>query len=166
MAEVESAEDLLINALQDLRAAEVVLADRLPRVTKKACDDKLVAIFSGYAEQANNAAAPLAEAIERLGGDVEGAANIWMTAVLKDAKRDTKTVARGDMLDVALVGALRKGAQAARVSYETAIALAKAVVDEEAGNIVTGLRDAHNRVDDDLAALLAPLTGTRKQGTR
>ena len=89
-----------------------------------------------------------------------------MKAVLDDAKRDTKTVAQGDMLDVALLGALRKGAQAARVSYETAIALAKAVDRKEIGKLVTRLRDAHAGIDNDLAALLAPLAGTGKGGLR
>ena len=62
--------------------------------------------------------------IEGLGADRQGPRNIWLRAVLEDAERDVATTAAGRWRDVALVGAFRKGKQAERVSYETAIALA------------------------------------------
>ena len=63
----------------------------------------------------------------------------------------------GDWLggDTALVGAFRKGKQAERVSYETAIALAATLGEDEAETLLTGFRDEEAAADATLSSLLA-----------
>lgn len=166
MSEVSNAEDLLIDALQDLRAAEVALGERLPDIAAWADDDALNEAFAEYSRHAKAQAPSLAAAIKGLKSNPEGAPNIWMNAVLDDAERDTRMVKGGRWLDIALVGALRKGAQAARVSYETAVVLAEAVSDDEVKQLTSNLRDAHAAFDARLAELLGPLAGTAQGGGR
>ena len=50
-----------------------------------------------------------------------GDRNIWLRAILDGADNDASTIAAGPSRDTALNGALRKGKQAERVSYKTAL---------------------------------------------
>ena len=44
-----------------------------------------------------------------------------MAGIADDARRDTKSVEKGPLLDAAIVGAIRKAKAAQIVSYDTAI---------------------------------------------
>ncbi len=92
---------------------------------------------------------------QRLGESHDGDANIWMRAILDDARRDIATFDYGALRDIALAGAVRKGAQSARVSYETAFLVAERVGGaEQAASELRRLRNAWTEHDDGLAAAL------------
>jgi ferritin-like metal-binding protein YciE len=158
MAEVDSAAALFVEALQDLADAERALAERGPGVARAVCDDALQAmvIANGNAAAAN--VARLESMLADLDAPAHGADNIWLRAILDDADRDAATVARGVWRDVALTGALRKGKQAQRVSYETAIALAYYEQQDAAAIALSDLRDACEALDDAFAERLAAFT--------
>lgn len=149
MAETDTAEALLTVALQDLRAAEVLLVERLPdlrdAVRDPALKDELARLVA--------AARARAERLRATGRAEGGDPNLWMAGVLDDGERDTRSTAAGPLLDVALIGAVRKGVVAALESYETAMALA----DGELAAMLTGYRDAHREHNDALAGLLAAI---------
>ncbi len=140
MADVETMQDLLTDALQDLHDAEMALVERLPGIADHARDAAIRAQLDDIALQSENHRRRLANLLERRGDEVKGASNIWLRAILDDAKRDCDMVAAGHLLDIALVGAIRKGKQAERVSYETAIALAEALAASDATTLET-MRD-------------------------
>ena len=146
-----TARDLLIVAIQDLYAAEQLLAGRMAEPLGAARDAGIVQVFEDY----RSASVARVEALASIAGDLDepaqGAPNIWMTGVLDDAARDARTTKPGPLLDIALVGALRKGAHAARVSYETAIELAKG---GDACAVLTAARDEHAATDTALARAL------------
>lgn len=150
----ESAGDLLIVALQDLYAAEQILLDRLGDVADAASDERLIATIQGYRRASRARGETVASLIDGLGAPAEAAPNIWMKDVLDDAARDAATIVAGPLRDIALAGALRKGAQAARVSYETAIELAHT---GEICRASSEARDAHAAVDADLMRALVRL---------
>jgi ferritin-like metal-binding protein YciE len=63
-------------------------------------------------------------------------------------------IEQGPLLDMALIGAFRKGVQANRVSYETAIALAHSFGFDDAERALTTSRDQLAGTDETLAGLL------------
>ena len=67
-----------------------------------------------------------ARRLEGVASDLSGPANLWIAGILDDAERDARSHQPGSVLDVALVGAVRKAKAAEAVSSETAIALARA----------------------------------------
>lgn len=156
MADVETIQDLLTDALQDLHDAELALVERLPGIADHASDAAFRAQLDDIALQSDDQRRRLANLLERRGEEVEGASNIWLRAILDDAKRDCDMVASGNLLDIALVGAIRKGKQAERVSYETAIALAEALAASDATTLES-MRDEEFAADARLAECLPRL---------
>ena len=157
MGKATTAKALLLTATQDLYDAECALRERLSEPVKASSDETLVAALTDYAEAAAKRADGLSGIAEALDGKAKDAPNIWMRAVLDDAARDANTVEPGPLLDIALVGAIRKGAQAARVSYETALALAGRAKRKAMATEFEGMRDAHSAMDRRLAARLRKL---------
>jgi len=155
MTEVTNTKALLLDAVQDLLDAERAIVERLPKVRGHAHDNELRLLLEGDATHSAAQVKALREIADSLGAKGSGAANVWARAILDDAERDTRTVAPGPLLDVALIGAIRKLKQAERVSYETAIALARAQGDDALAATLTEYRDSEETVDDTLAALLA-----------
>lgn len=161
MPQVDSAKGLLIEALQDLADAARALAERGEALADSVSDEALRGLIRADLFHAEGEAAALAELLAGLEAEAEaeGARNIWLRAILDDADRDTETEAPGRWRDVALAGALRKGKQAQRVSYETAMALALREDLREMAATLEGLRNKAARMDAVLAARLREVVG-------
>ncbi|WP_121118393.1 DUF892 family protein [Croceibacterium ferulae] len=164
MPQVDSAQGLLVEALQDMADAARALAERGGALAAAVHDDALRALIHADLPHAGEEAKTLAELLARLGAEAQGADNIWLRAILDDACRDTETEVPGRWRDVALAGALRKGKQAQRVSYETAMALAAHLGDAEMAGDLEGLRNGAARVDAVLAVRLRALVGDKGVG--
>ena len=74
--------------------------------------------------------------------------------IIDDAHRDSRSILAGPLRDIALIGAFRKGKQAERVSYETAIMLAELIERPSFASTLTECRDEEAAADERLAALL------------
>ncbi len=157
MTDVNSLPALLINALQDLHDGEAALVERLPSIADQITNDNLRALLDQDAINSAEQQRRIANLIVRRDGDIEGAPNIWLRAILDDADRDTDNIEKGQLLDIALIGAIRKAKQAERVSYETAIALAESLGDTDAATLEV-IRDEEASTDAALAEFLAQLT--------
>lgn len=123
MTTTDSAAALLRVAIQDLHAGKRAFASRMPALCERMTDAALVEGMRREVERALGQAARL----EATGVDVAGPKNLWMSGILDDAERDARTTQPGMLLDIALIGAIRKGKAAEIVSSETAIALARRV---------------------------------------
>jgi ferritin-like metal-binding protein YciE len=154
MTKTASAAALLHVALQDLHAGKAMQVERLGQLVEAVRDADLKRVLT---EEHARAAVQQA----RLEGvaDVSGAPeNLWMKGVLDDAERDTQSHEPGKLVDVAVIGAVRKGKAAEIVSSETALALATG----EAPAMVTALglnRAEEIATDRALRARLLVLTG-------
>ncbi len=160
MAEVETAEALLVMALQDLLDGEVALVERLPDVEVSARDDALKALIAEDRRRSEGQRDILRALLRELGEDDGDSPNVWLRAILDDANNDAQTIAAGPLRDVALTGALRKGKQSERVSYETAIALAARLDMDAAAEELRRIRDEEQAADETLAEVLGRLAGT------
>lgn len=145
---------LLHVSVQDLHAGKAAQADRLPALADAARDPALRALLGAEAERA----AAQAERLAAAGGDMTGPANLWMTGVLDDAERDARSHQPGALLDVALVGAVRKAKAAEIVSDETALALARAEGLDAVAAAVAANRAEEIAADRALRERLAALT--------
>lgn len=158
MAEVEDTEALLVMALRDLHDAEGALVGRLPGVRDNARTPSLTEFIGIDAERSARQREDIAKIVRSLGEAPGGQANIWLRAILDDADNDAATIAAGPLRDIALTGALRKGKQAERVSYETAITLAERLGHNQHAATLSAIRDEEQAADEALAVILAELS--------
>jgi len=148
---------LLHIAVQDLHGGKLLLARRLPVIAGHGLDTELVAILGEDAARAEVQAEGLCDT----GVSMAGPVNLWMPGILDDAERDTQRHQPGVVLDIALVGAIRKAKAAEIVLAETAIALARAL---DHGALLAVLEEQHRAdvaTDAALARRLAALSHTR-----
>ena len=145
---------LLHVAVQDLHAGKLLQRDRLPSLADAATDGALRDLIAAEAARAGAQAERLAAAA----GDMAGPENLWMTGILDDVDRDARSHLPGAILDVALVGAIRKAKAAEIVSGETAIALARAAGQDAIRAAVSANRDEEIAADRALKERLAVLT--------
>lgn len=122
MAKTSSMAALLHVAVQDLHAGKLLQCDRLPPLADSAQDGVLKQLIEAEAARVG----AQAERLAAEAGDMSGPKNLWITGILDDADRDARSHQPGAILDIALVGAVRKAKAAEIVSDETAIALARA----------------------------------------
>lgn len=152
---IASAAALLHAAAQDLHAGKLDAAQRLPGIAGQASDADLRELLTAEAVRAG-------EQAERLAGtglNPAGPKNLWMAGILDDAERDGRSTEPRRLLDIALVGAVRKAKAAEIVSSETVIALARELDDAALEAAVRANRDEEIATDRALKARLAALTG-------
>lgn len=157
MAETTSSHHALLTvAVQDLHAGEQLWVQRLPDLR-----DKAGATLRRFIEAECKRAATQAKELEaiatELGADIQGPPNLWLDGILDDATRDSDTIEAGTLRDIALIGAFRKGKQAERVSYETAVALGNYLYLLDMARSLTQIRDAEGEADADLYIQLMQL---------
>lgn len=158
MAKTETTAELLVVAMQDLNDGEHAVIDRLP-FFENDISAGLSSYLSDERERAARQSARLEASLSALNASATDAPNIWLRAVLDDATRDYETIVPGPLRDIALVGAFRKGKQSERVSYETAVGLAKVTNDPDLATSLQICRDEEASADDELERLLQDLLG-------
>ena len=153
MSETASTKQLLIVALQDLHDAERAWGERGEKL-RDGAGPRVRNFLAADGERSARQAKSLAKLLADLGDDTDGNPNIWLRAILDDAERDIASTIAGPLRDTALIGAFRKGKQAERVSYETAIALAARLSEQQAKTALVAIRDEEAATDAELACLL------------
>lgn len=160
VAEVDTIRALLVMALQDLAEGEAALIERLPAVADAVRDEDLRALIEQDRARSVAQQKRLCDILEEFGEKAGESENIWLRAILDDADHDAATIAAGPLRDIALTGALRKGKQSERVSYETALALARRMDLPGAAQHLQASRDEEEAADEALEAMLGRLVGT------
>lgn len=155
MSKVSSRAELLTDCLHDLADGERQLGETLGAIAGHVSDGELRDALKDIADQADSLAGDLDSAAAAVDAPEPDAANIWMRGILDDAQRDTEMIEPGMLLDLALIGAVRKALAAAFVSYETAVAVS--AVDPKIVPLLTQAKAGKRRADDRLAALLQRL---------
>jgi ferritin-like metal-binding protein YciE len=156
MTTIASTASLLHAAVQDLHAGKADAATRLLRLAEHATDPELAELLGREAGRAGEQA----QRIAGTGADGDGPRNLWMTGILDDAERDTRQTQAGRLLDIALIGAMRKAKAAEIVSSETAIALAEALADAPLAAVVRANHGEEIATDRALKAMLERLAGS------
>jgi ferritin-like metal-binding protein YciE len=160
MTLIATAASLLHAAVQDLHAGKTDAAKRLPGVADHATDAALVTLLQDEAQRAGKQADRLAAT----GMNAAGPKNLWMAGILDDAERDGSSTEPGRLLDIALIGAIRKAKAAEIVSSETALALATELDDAALSAAVRANLEEEIATDRALKARLAALTIAARAG--
>ncbi|WP_338446320.1 DUF892 family protein [Pelagerythrobacter marensis] len=156
MAETKTLDDFLQLCVWDLAAGARLLARRTPAVADKA-DEPALRHSLG---QLRSEAETCADRLFATTGERSGPENLWMAGILDDAERDTRTLPVGPLLDLAIVGAIRKALQAQRASLDTAQVVARQLADSAAIATLMSCREATEARDRALFDLLGPLART------
>ena len=154
MSKVSTTEALLLDCVQDLHGAETAAVDAYPAIFARTAAPELRQALEAHAGQSLEQAGRLERVAEMLGQTARGPDCIWARGILDDALNDIRMVQPGPLLDTALIGAMRKLEQAEAVSYETAIAVARALGHEAAAELLAQTHDEELAMDARLRALL------------
>jgi ferritin-like metal-binding protein YciE len=153
MSKTSTAQQLLTVALQDLLDAERAWCERGAKLAEDA-GPKVAAFLDDEVRRSTAQAERIEHLLDALGEAHKGDSNIWLRAILDDAARDIRSTVAGPLRNTALIGAFRKGKQAERVSYETAMALAARLGRSEDSKMLTRSRNEEEAADAELARLL------------
>jgi hypothetical protein len=162
MSSPEDLDQFLQLCMWDIAAGARQLYRRLPGVAEHAEDAGLQLVLSELA----SVAGMCADRLFMTGGKHSGPDNLWMAGILDDAERDTRTIAPGPLLDLAIVGAVRKALQAKLASIDTAHATARALEDSTSGAALKLSRAEAEVHDRELADLLDRLAAQAARGGR
>lgn len=135
--------------LQDLRAGRLLGVEQLPEIAARVGSplaDEITELTRVYQDE-------IAQ-LQELGGAGEAPENLWMGGILDDAKRDTETIAPGSLLEIAIVGAVRKALSADAVSLETAEAVADNIARQSAAQTINRMKMRAREMDGRLRELL------------
>lgn len=148
-------QDLLQLCLWDLGAGARLAAERMPGILSFACASQLhKGLLLLVAEWRQRGAQ-----LSRLSKKKEGPDNLWMAGMLDDAHRDCETLPKGPILDIAMIGAVRKMLHAEAASIETADRLAAGLSEGEIKDQLLTCSNSCDNRDTRLRKLLDELTG-------
>ena len=164
MPHVDTPRALMVMAMQDLHDGERALAERLEKVHDCLAEAALRELVAQDRSRSIARCTALAQIARELDAAPDEADNVWLAAILDDAENDCASIVRGPLRDIALAGALRKGKLSQRVSYETAIALARALDMGEAAGTLSRMAAAAEAADTALARVLVRLCGGLQDG--
>lgn len=159
MANVDTPRALLVMAVQDLYDGECAMVERLDNVRSCLADEAMRELVEQDTARSGTQREALADIARALDAAPDKAENVWLRAILDDADNDCTSIVQGPLRDIALAGALRKGKQSQRVSYETALALACRLDLAEAAEALGAMIDAAQETDTALARALTRLSG-------
>ncbi|WP_298813861.1 DUF892 family protein [uncultured Sphingomonas sp.] len=154
MPEVSSLHGLMVTCLRDLRKGEEETLKRFPAVLNAVRDSATQLAMQQRLSDARERASLLDDLGRTLEINPMGDENIWMDGMLTDAEGDMETEEPGPLLDLALIGAVRKMVNASLVSYETAVAVSDRL---QLADAAATFRTAHKHEHDAEQALRAAL---------
>lgn len=161
MADVDSLDQLLTDCVQDLAMGERASLDRWGAL-QDAAGPELAAALRQHRTETQAQLHRLERIAAELRVEASGPQNLWMAGMLDDATRDTRTVAPGPLLDLALVGAWRKMEVAEAASYDTAAAVARALGREDHARAFAAGAEEERRQDRRLLDLLPGLAAAAR----
>ena len=170
MSSPENLDDFLQLCMWDVAAGARQLVRRLPELAQHAESSALQLTLHEMA----SVAGMCADRLFMSGGKHSGPDNLWMAGILDDADRDTQMIDHGPLLDLAIVGAVRKALQAKLAATETARAAARALKDSSttaALQLSQAAAEVHDRrladllddLSEDAVAMGPGRTGGRKR---
>ncbi len=108
MAKLETLADAFYAELQDMYSAEIQLVKALPKMSKKACCEKLTKAFDEHLEQTKAQVERIAAAFEDTGKAAKAKKCEAMAGLIKEAEEMMAEEADEDVSDAILIGLAQK----------------------------------------------------------
>jgi ferritin-like metal-binding protein YciE len=122
---MKTLEDLFYGVLQDVYFAEKQLLKALPKMAKKATNDKLAQAFNSHRDQTEGQIERLDQAFEMIGKKPRGKKCEAILGIIAEGQEAMEEVDDEDTLDAALIGAAQAAEHYEIARYGTLCAWAK-----------------------------------------
>lgn len=125
-------DELLVDELRDLLDAEKQLVKALPKMAKAASSQELKSAFQEHLEQTKGQVARLEQVFELIGQKARGKPCKAMQGLVAEGQETMEEEGADEILDLALIGAAQRVEHYEMAAYGTARAIAKALGNQEA----------------------------------
>jgi ferritin-like metal-binding protein YciE len=125
-------DELLVDELRDLLDAEKQLVKALPKMAKAASSQELKSAFQEHLEQTKGQVARLEQVFELIGQKARGKPCKAMQGLVAEGQETMQEEGADEILDLALIGAAQRVEHYEMAAYGTARAIAKALGNQEA----------------------------------
>jgi ferritin-like metal-binding protein YciE len=145
--------DLFIHSLSDIANAERQLTKALPRLARAATDPKLAAAFKMHLEETRGQIERIDQLVEAGGFRLKRIKCAAMEGLVEEGEEVIAEIAKGPVLDAALIGAAQKVEHYEIASYGTLIAFARHLGLDDAIPLLQATLDEEKATDRKLTVL-------------
>jgi len=131
-----STQELLVDSLRDILDAEKQAVKNYPRITKSASSPELKEVLQQHLEVTKGQVARLEQIFEMMGERAKGKPCRAMQGLIEEATEHIGEHERGPELDAVLIASAQKVEHYEIAAYGTARAMAKAVGQKDAANLL------------------------------
>ncbi len=132
-----SLKEVLIDEMRDLYSAENQIVKALPKALKQVSDEKLKEVMTAHLEETKGQVIRLRTIFEHLGKKPTGKHCDGTEGCLKEVQEAIEEDAEGAIKDAGIIGASLRVEHYEIAGYSAAIAMAKALKEEEVVNLLT-----------------------------
>ncbi len=161
---VQTLEELLIEEIKDLYDAEKQLTKALPKMVKAATNDSLKVGFTEHLEQTKGHVLRLEEVFEALGQKPKAKPCAAMKGLIEEGQEQTQQDAKGAVMDLMLIAAAQKVEHYEISGYGTARAIAEAIGNNAAADLLLETEDEEAETDSRLTEIARELMAQVNRG--
>jgi len=147
---VKTVQDLLVEELRDLYHAEKQLVKALPKMAKATKSAKLRQAFESHLEETKGQVERLETVFEKLDVPARAKRCEAMAGLIEEAQEMMEEIKTPEVLDAALIGAAQKVEHYEIASYGTVHALAEALGNQEAAQLLNQTLEEEKSADQKL----------------
>jgi ferritin-like metal-binding protein YciE len=151
-----SLENVLIDELRDLYSAENQLVKALPKMAKAAVNPELKSLFTTHLEETKGQVARLKQVFEHLGKKATGEHCNGMEGLIEEGQDAIEKDEEGATKDVCLLGAALRVEHYEIAGYTAAIAIAKALGEDEVVELLTETLNEEQSASEKVLAQAEP----------
>jgi ferritin-like metal-binding protein YciE len=151
--EMDSLSKLYVEELKDLHSAERQIIQALPKMIKKASDERLRAALSEHLEVTKEQLARLDQIFEKLGKRATGKKCRGMEGLIEEGKEMMEEDMEPEVLDAALISAAQKVEHYEMAGYGTVRTYANLLGEKEAARLLQKTLDEEGEADKKLSQL-------------
>lgn len=144
---------LMVEQLKDAHSAEKRALRAMPKMMKKATNERLKQGFRMHIEQTEGQVERLEQALEQLGAKPGRKVCEAMRGLIEEASHEMEENDRGAMMDVVLIAAAQRIEHYEIAAYGTMATLATSAGMTELGDLLGQTLDEEKRMDEELTRL-------------
>lgn len=150
---IKTVDDLFVHELSDVYSAEKQMTRSLPKMARAATDPQLAAAFERHLEETQGQIERIDRIVELTGVKLKRIKCVAMEGLIEEAKDTIEEVAKGPVLDAALIGAGQKAEHYEIASYATLVVLAGKLGHKEAQKLLSETLAEEQATDKKLGGL-------------
>ena len=150
---IENLHELFVNELSDIWNGEQQLTKALPKMAEKSSDNRLAEGFTIHLQETKGQIDRIQRVVSLLGIELEKETCDAMKGLIKEGEELIKNVAKGPLLDAALITAAQKVEHYEIAAYGSLCALAKELGYDDAAAILAETLEEEKATNEKLDRL-------------